>query len=143
MGVIEIDCEYVFAADPATVFDFLADARNEIKWNPDVRRLEKTSEGPIGFGTRFSGVYRRLGQLDSEIVEYVPPARLGFDVIGARMSMRFHFEMASEDGGTRWQAHGAFAPRGALSVLTPLMRSVLARAYRKRGDQIARGLAQL
>ena len=28
-----------------TVFDFVADMRNELKWNPDVQTMEKLTEG--------------------------------------------------------------------------------------------------
>ena len=35
------------------VFDFVADERNEPRYNPTHRRVEKLSPGPIGRGTRF------------------------------------------------------------------------------------------
>jgi hypothetical protein len=35
------------------VFDFVADERNEPRYNPRLRRVEQTTPGPIGRGTRF------------------------------------------------------------------------------------------
>jgi hypothetical protein len=37
------------------VFDFVADERNEPRYNPKMRRAEQISDGPIGVGTRFRG----------------------------------------------------------------------------------------
>jgi hypothetical protein len=34
--MIAIDLEAVFTEPPEVVFDFLADARNELEWNPRV-----------------------------------------------------------------------------------------------------------
>ncbi|MGZ3639444.1 MAG: SRPBCC family protein, partial [Ktedonobacterales bacterium] len=35
------------------VFDFVADERNEPRFNPQMRWAEQTSAGPIGVGTTF------------------------------------------------------------------------------------------
>ena len=38
---------------PEAVFDFVADERNEPRFNPQMLRAEQLSPGPIGLGTRF------------------------------------------------------------------------------------------
>jgi hypothetical protein len=35
------------------VFDFVAGERNEPRFNPQMRRVEQISAGPIGLGTQF------------------------------------------------------------------------------------------
>jgi hypothetical protein len=42
-----------FAQDPATVFAFLSDFRNQERYMPNVELVEKLTGGPIGIGTRF------------------------------------------------------------------------------------------
>jgi carbon monoxide dehydrogenase subunit G len=32
------------------VFDYVADARNEPDWLPGAEKVEKVSDGPVGFG---------------------------------------------------------------------------------------------
>jgi hypothetical protein len=42
------------------VFDFVADQRNEPRYNPRMLRAEKISPGPIGLGTRFRAETRTM-----------------------------------------------------------------------------------
>ena len=44
---LRIDCA------PATVFDLLADARNEELWNEGVSRAELITDEPVGHGSKF------------------------------------------------------------------------------------------
>ncbi len=36
-----------------SMFDYLADPRNELEWNPKVEVMEKITDGPVGLGTKF------------------------------------------------------------------------------------------
>ena len=38
------------------VFDYVADQSNEPRYNPRIVRTEKTSQGPVGRGARFTEV---------------------------------------------------------------------------------------
>ena len=44
------------------VFDFVADERNEPRYNPKMRLAEKISDGPIGLGTRFRAQTVSMGR---------------------------------------------------------------------------------
>ena len=98
------------------VFNFLADIRNETAWNPRVVRLEKTSDGPIGVGTSFEGVYQGLGTLRTQLVAVERPARFSFRSTGPRMGLAGTFVLNAD-----------LTPRGPFRLLVPLMRPVLAR----------------
>lgn len=50
-----IECEIVINRPVDEVFDFVADGHNEPQYNPHILRVEQTSAGPIGRGTRFRG----------------------------------------------------------------------------------------
>ena len=52
------------------VFDFVADERNEPRYNPRIRRAEKLSPGPIGRGTRFRAEAVSLGRTVGMTSEY-------------------------------------------------------------------------
>jgi len=61
------------------VFDFVADERNEPRYNSRMRSAEKISPGPIGPGTRFraaTGTMRRPAEMTIEITGYERPQRL-------------------------------------------------------------------
>jgi hypothetical protein len=44
------------------VFDFVADQRNEVRYNPKMTESTKTTPGPIGLGTRFRASVLRRGK---------------------------------------------------------------------------------
>jgi uncharacterized membrane protein len=73
-GSIEIDC-------PAEeVFDFVADQRNEPKYNPDLLQSTKVTDGPITVGTQFAAVHLSRGRsvdLTIEVTEFDRPRRFG------------------------------------------------------------------
>lgn len=48
-----VEGELVIERPVEEVFDFVADERNEPRFNPRMLRAEKISPGPIGLGTRF------------------------------------------------------------------------------------------
>ena len=43
------------------VFDFVADERNEPRYNPHMLHAAQISDGPIGLGTRFRAELKAMG----------------------------------------------------------------------------------
>ena len=48
-----VEGEIIIYRPVEEVFDFVADERNEPRYNPRMLDAEQISEGPIGVGTRF------------------------------------------------------------------------------------------
>src|SRR6266545_7811205 len=74
------DCETVIGRPAGEVFDFVADERNEPKYNPRMLRADKVTRGPIGRGTRFLATATSLGRPVDMLVEvttYDRPTRFG------------------------------------------------------------------
>jgi hypothetical protein len=109
------------------VFDFLADIRNEAAWNPRVVRIEKTSEGPIGAGTAFHGLYKGIGPLHTELVEYERPRRLSFRSSGPRMRIAGTFILSVVEGKSNVALNADLEPQGLFRVLAPLMTPLIKR----------------
>ena len=81
--VARIDGELFINRPVTEVFDFVADERNEPRYNPGIRRAEKLSPGPIGRGTRFlaeAATGRRTSGITIEYTAFERPGRL---VLGA------------------------------------------------------------
>jgi hypothetical protein len=51
--MVHIEGEIVINRPVEEVFDFVADERNEPRYNTQMRRAEQLTEGPIGVGSRF------------------------------------------------------------------------------------------
>lgn len=78
-----IDGELVINRPVTEVFDFVADERNEPRYNPGIRRAEKLSPGPIGRGTRFlaeAATGRRTSRITIEYTAFERPGRLASSI---------------------------------------------------------------
>ena len=56
---VHIDGEIVIARPIEAVCDFVADERNEPRYNLTMLKVEKLTEGPIGVGTRYRATMMR------------------------------------------------------------------------------------
>jgi hypothetical protein len=122
------------------VFDFLADIRNEVAWNPRVLGIEKVTTGPIGPGTTFDGRYQGLGALRTELVEYQRPRRLSFRSDGPRMRITGTFVLAPAGGGTEIALEAELAPRGVFALVAPLMGPAIRRQNAAAAVRLRRAL---
>lgn len=119
-----IEGEIVIARPVEEVFDFVADQRNEPRYNPDMPRSEMVTEGPIGIGTRFQAeMTTRSGPLKMliEITAYERPRLLatrtstsGNDTVGM-----LTFEPAG--GGTRMRWSWDVEPPWVFRFAGPLV----------------------
>jgi hypothetical protein len=67
-----------------TVFDFVADLRNEPRFNPDASNISQETPRPVGLGTVWSEDFRRIGRYRTTIDQYERPTRRGFDARNPR-----------------------------------------------------------
>jgi carbon monoxide dehydrogenase subunit G len=111
------------------VFDFLADVRNEQRWNPNVVRIERPSDGPLSVGDSFEGVYRRGGRMRFKLVQADKPSRLVFHGGGRQMTLAATLELERVGSATRVRMEAQIEPRGPLRLLAPLMRKPIQRQY--------------
>lgn len=128
---------------PERVFDYIADVRNELKWQKDIRRAVKTTEGPLGDGTTFDTEYRGFGRMTLTLSEYRRPEHLAFLGEGPRAWMRFVMDVAARDGGGSQVTFAIdMRPQGAFKVLAPLLSLGLPKEMAKRPRQFREALAR-
>ena len=122
--MIRIDGEIVINRPVDAVFDFVADARNEPRYNPRMLRADKLSPGPIGLGTRFRAAMRtrpRPTQMTTEFTGYERPRWLALRSHLSAMEIRGALTLDPDPDGTRMRWSWVVAPRGVLKLLTPLV----------------------
>jgi hypothetical protein len=133
----------VSAPVPET-FRLLADVENETEWNPDVKRVRRLTDGPLGVGTEWEGDYRGMGAMRIRLVDYDPDRRLTFRTTGSRLDMVFTFDFSARaDGGTDADAHAELTPKGATRLMAPLMVPMMRRTFAKRPAQLEEGLRRM
>jgi Polyketide cyclase / dehydrase and lipid transport len=96
-------------------FDFVASPTNTAAWNPWIKTVTVTTDGPVGVGTKYQLHVRRAGQeliQKCEIVEYQPPSRFAIETQGRAvrglaslkvplMTSRSEYIFEATDAGTR------------------------------------------
>jgi uncharacterized protein YndB with AHSA1/START domain len=128
-----IDGEIVINRPVEEVFDFVADERNEPRYNPRLLRVEKLSPGPVGLGSRFRAEMRmrpRPMEMTTEFTGYERPRRLASTTRMSRMDIRGTLSFDPVPGGTRMRWSWELEPHGLLKLMTPLATPIGARGER-------------
>jgi Polyketide cyclase / dehydrase and lipid transport len=119
-----IEGEIEIAQPPETVFDTVADERNEPRYNRRLSDVEKITPGPIGQGTRFrarTAARRRGLEMIIEFTEFDRPHRLNsFTRLGS-MEIGYSLTFEPIPGGTRMRWSGDLRPRGPLALFKPVL----------------------
>lgn len=123
--------EIVIERSATEVFDFVADGRNEPRFNPRMVRAELLSPEPIGVGSRFLEESRMTGRTFEVTVEYTVferPRLLGSRSRAAPRGRKgrpllieglLTFEPVAE--GTRMRWSWQVETPGALRLISPLL----------------------
>jgi carbon monoxide dehydrogenase subunit G len=109
------------------VFDFIADERNEPKYNPRMTRVEKVTPGPVAKGTRWSATVESRGRpLDREIevTDYTRPTRLGSTTSMSTGEIHGALTFEPDPVGTRISWSWKLQPKGLFRVLGPLITRI-------------------
>jgi carbon monoxide dehydrogenase subunit G len=122
------------------VFDFLADLRNESRWNPRVVAVEQITPGLAGTGTRFHGRYRGIGTLDTVLVECDRPRRVAFRSEGPRMEIEGAFTLTPAAGGTDVFLDADLRPSGVLRYIAPFTGPLFRRQNRAAAERLEAAL---
>ncbi len=107
-----------------TVFDFVADMRNELKWNPDVQTMEKLTEGTIGIGTNFLAKWTLSDTINVEIIRYERPYYVTF-VNGGKLGVTLELSLSSSENKTEMNTKFIATPNGFLRAIFPVMKNRL------------------
>ncbi len=120
--MVHIEGEIVIARPVEEVFDFVADQRNEPRYNEQMRRSEKISEGPIGLGTQYQAEVvsgRQVVPMVIEVTGYERPWLLASTTSMSSMDIRYALTFEPVAQGTRMQWVGDVEPKGWLRLMTP------------------------
>lgn len=113
------------ARDPESVFDFLADLRNEPQYNRQVGAIRKTSTGPIGQDTTFEGTHAGLGRVTWRLAEYDRPKHVVIEGQVGNGNYRWASEFETARGGTWMTGRMGWQPPAPWGMFRPLLGTIL------------------
>jgi len=103
--MIKIETSIVINSLIEEVFAFVTDVEKQPRWSAELVEAKKTSEGPVGVGTTFSGVVKFLGrrmESDHEVSEYEPNSKFAFKVTSGPVPIEAdEYTFESVAGGTK------------------------------------------
>lgn len=109
------------------VWDYFTDVANDPDWNPSAIKARKTSAGPLGVGSTFHVVRKLSGPMKLEYTEYSRPLRWSLRGVGRGMSFTYSADLSPSGSATELTSTMNLEPKGLLSVLSPVLRSVTAK----------------
>jgi len=140
--MVRIEGQIVINRPVEEVFDFVADERNEPRYNPRMRRAEQLSDGPIGIGTRFRAETVSMSRTVEMVIEctgYERPRRLAASTHMSSMDLHGALTFDPVPEGTRMRWSWDLEPRGVLELISPLV----VRMGRRQEQTIWAGLKNL
>lgn len=106
------------------VFDFVADQRNEVRYNPRMTDSVKVTEGPIGVGTRFRATLLSRGKPLSVAIEctgFDRPHRMSSHSVMTGAEVDGMVRCRSVPGGTRFSWDWDVAVAGPARLAGPVV----------------------
>jgi uncharacterized protein YndB with AHSA1/START domain len=137
--MVRIEGEIVIKRPVEEVFDFVADERNEPRYNPQMRRAERISDGPIGVGTRFRAELVNMGRTVEMVIEFTGfdrPRRLASTTHMSSMDIHHTLTFEPVPEGTRMRWSGDLEPHRVVKLMSP----IVARMGRRQEQRIWTGL---
>ena len=119
-----VEGEIVILRPVEEVFDFVADERNEPRYNPRMVHAELLSEGPIGLGARFRTELETRGRTMPMVVEftgYERASRLASVTRSSMMETQGEITFEAVPSGTRMRWSWDVRPRGVFKLMGPVV----------------------
>ena len=121
---MRIEGEILIGRSVEEVFDFVADERNEPRYNPRMLRAEKITPGPLAAGTQFSAETRTMGRTAEMTIEwtaYERPRRLASSTRMSTMKIHGALTFDAVPEGTRMHWSWELGTRGRFKLIAPII----------------------
>ena len=144
-AMVRIHGDILIARPPEVVFDFVADERNEPRFNSQMSTSVLESDEPIGKGTRFRVTFRSVGRLTPmsvEITGYERPRRLATHSKSRGAEIDGEMSFVPEAQGTRMRWSWDVQSKKLVRLFDPLVARQGERQERRIWGQLKALLEQ-
>jgi uncharacterized protein YndB with AHSA1/START domain len=130
LKMIKVQKSIVIRRPIEEVFAFVGDQRNAPQWQHGLLEVRRTTEGPLGIGTRHTFVRKFMGrkmEASNEYVEYEPNKKVTFTSTSGAMDLEASYLTESTVEGTKLTSMIEMQPRGFAGLAEPLIAASLRR----------------
>lgn len=102
------------------VFAFVSDQHNAVRWQSGLVEVRKTSDGPLGVGTRHAFVRKIMGrkvEAQNEYVEFSPGEKVAFKTVSGPLQLQASYLTVRTGEGTKLTCRMELVRGGGLSGL--------------------------
>jgi hypothetical protein len=103
------------------VFDYCVDLTREPEWNPKAKRVEKVTDGPIGFGTRYEAEFLQGSPMTIDFVRFERPLAWESVARSRRLDAKGEGRVSATESGARLVMRMELRPKGTLRLLRPIL----------------------
>jgi uncharacterized membrane protein len=129
--MIKVDVSIVINRPVETVFAFMTDHRNDVRWQDGLLEVRQTPNGPADVGTLVTEVRKFMGrriETTGEITELIPNVKSVRRTVNGPMEVNGYLAFESVSGGTRVTHHMEMQTKGFFTLADPLVAGNLRRS---------------
>ncbi|MGH2809793.1 MAG: SRPBCC family protein, partial [Actinomycetota bacterium] len=126
--MIEIEVSTEIRRPVEEVFEFVKEAENIPKWDHDLLKAEKTTDGPIDKGSRFHIEFEPFmgeSQGDGEVIDFEPGRLIELQFHMGKMHPHMLQRFEAVNAGTRFTRLFRMEPEGVLKLAAPMMKRTI------------------
>lgn len=131
---------------PAAVHAYVSDFKNLPRWDPTIKRVEQTTPGAIGPGTRYVVVLTFLGSestMDYVTKEFRPPARAVLTGVAPNATATDTITIEPTPTGSRLTWEAQITLGWPARILDPILKLLFSRDVAKAMANLERELSAL
>ena len=110
------------------VFAYVCELQNGPKWQPALVEVRRISEGPLGIGTKYTGVRKFMGLKVESFIEYTiyeQDKRFSMKSVSGNSPFEQSFLFESKDEGTQLTTRLDLETSGLMGLARPMIASGL------------------
>jgi carbon monoxide dehydrogenase subunit G len=131
---------------PAAVHAYVSDFKNLPRWDPTIKRVDQTTPGPVGSGTRYVVVLTFLGAestMDYTVKEFQPPAHAQLVGVASNAVATDTITIEPLPTGSRLTWHAEIVLGWPARILDPVLKLLFSRDVAKAMANLERELSGL
>ena len=137
--MIKVEKSIIIHRPIEEVFVFVGDQRNAPQWQHGLLEVWRTTEGPLGVGTRHTFVRKFMGrkiEASNEYVEYEPNTKITFKSTSGPTPFEASYLFESTAEGTKLTSKIEMQPGGFFGLAEPLIAASLRREMEAGGGNL-------